>query len=426
MMPQLGASGAPPALPIVALLFGALCFVAVGVVLIIAPGTAIEPLNAPGIVALVHLVTIGVISTTFAGTLQQLPPVMMVTHLTWRNLGVIAVPLLLAGAITLITGFATNFTPALLVPGGVAVVLAWALLVAQLLATAATKWPTDAASQALITAMVFLLLTVVVGFILVHIRVEPTAVVHFGYPRSLHYTIGMFGAFLLGIVGAGQKLLAMFALSKGIVQWRVRTATRIITLGIVLEGLSAFTQLQFGIIPLVLLGIGAALHVLEVWAILRVRLRKTLEAPIYRFVVAHAFLPLAGVLLVSGEGIAATAAFLLGFVGIVISGMAVKIVSFLIWTAVFTGKQGGLSGRAPLLRDLVIPWLEPLITWPLVAGVLTVIGGLITRQHAVIFVAGVLLTLGAFAFFWQLVHVVRTTVVAGRALDRELAARGEA
>ena len=426
MMPQLGASGAPPALPILALLFGALSFVAVGIILVIAPGTLLQPLNAPGIVALVHLVTIGVISTTFAGTLQQLPPVMMVTHLRWRNLGVIAVPLLLAGAVTLIIGFATNFTPALLVTGGLAVALAWLLLVVQLLATARTKWPKDAASQALIAAMVFLFFTVVVGFILAHIKVEPQAMVHFGYPRSLHYTIGMFGAFLLGIMGAGQKLLAMFALSKGTREWRVRTATRLVAIGVVLEGLSAFTTLQFGIVPIVFLVLGAALQLWEVLAILRVRLRRKLEAPIFRFVLAHAFLPLAGVLLLASQGIAATVAFLLGFVGIVISGMAVKIVSFLIWTAVFTGKQGGLSGRAPLLRDLVINWLEHAITWPLTAGVLGLVGGVIVRNETLILIAGVLVTVGAFAFFWQLAHVVRTTIRAGQALDRELQAQGEA
>lgn len=425
-MPQLGASGAPPALPILALLFGALSFVAVGIILVVAPGTLLEPLNAPGIVALVHLVTIGVVSTTFAGTLQQLPPVMMVTHLKWRNLGVIAVPLLLAGALTLVIGFALNFAPLMLIVGGSAVVIAWLLLVAQLLATALTKWPTDAASQALITAMVFLLFTVIVGFILVHIKVEPQAVVHFGYPRALHYTIGMFGAFLLGIVGAGQKLLAMFALSKGTKDWRVRTATRVIAIGVILAGLSAFTSLQFGVVPMAFLMLGALLHVWEVWAILRVRLRKVLEAPIFRFVLAHAFLLLAGALLLAGQGIAATVAFLLGFVGIVISGMAVKIVSFLIWTAVFTGKQGGLSGRAPLLRDLVIHWLEHVITWPLTIGVLGLVTGVITRQQPIIFTAGVLVTIGAFAFFWQLAHVVRTTVRAGQALDRELQAQGEA
>lgn len=418
-MPQLGATGARPALPITALLIGALCFFGAGVALAVWPATLLAPLNAPSIVALVHVITIGFISVTFAGTLQQLPPVMMVTHLRWPGLGSLSLPLLLAGAATLITGFALDFTPVLLIAGACAVVLAWLLLVVQLLATAFTKWPRDAASQSLILGMVFLFITVSLGLLLAHIRVDPYAMVQFGYPRTLHFTVGLFGAFLLGIVGAGQKLLAMFALSKGTQEWRVRLAMSFITVGIVFEAISAFGTVHYGWWPMIFLAAGALFHLLEVRAVLRVRLRKILEAPVYRFVLAHAFLIVAGVLLVLGEGIAATIAFLVGFVGIVISGMAVKIVSFLIWTAVFTGKEGGLSGRAPLLRDLVLPWLEPLITWPLVSGAGLLIIGLMTRLTLIVTLGGVGIAIGAGAFLLQLVHVVVTTVRAGNALEAE-------
>lgn len=418
-MPQLGASGARPALPITALLIGALCFFGAGVALAVWPATLLAPLNAPSIVALVHVITIGFISVTFAGTLQQLPPVMMVTHLRWPRLGSLSLPLLFAGAATLITGFALDFTPVLLIAGGCAVVLAWLLLVAQLVATALTKWPRDAASQSLILGMVFLFITVSLGLLLAHIRVDPYAMVQFGYPRTLHFTVGLFGAFLLGIVGAGQKLLAMFALSKGTQEWRVRLAMAFITIGIIFEAISAFSGTYYGWWPMIFLAAGALFHLLEVRAVLRVRLRKVLEAPVYRFVLAHAFLILSGVLLVLGDGIAATIAFLVGFVGIVISGMAVKIVSFLIWTAVFTGKQGGLSGRAPLLRDLVLPWLEPLITWPLVGGTVLLIIGLMTRVTLIVSLGGVGIAIGAGAFVLQLMHVVVTTVRAGNALEAE-------
>src|SRR5690606_5775629 len=75
----------------------------------------------------------------------------------------------------------------------------------------------------------------------------------------------------------------------------------------------------------------------------------------------------AGTALLFGQGGAAMILFLLGFVGLAVSGMLVKILSFLTWTWQFAGAStGGVSGGAPLLRDLVKDELEPVITWGLV------------------------------------------------------------
>src|SRR5690606_33556897 len=96
------------------------------------------------------------------------------------------------------------------------------------------------------------------------------------------------------------------------------------------------------------LSLAGALQLLEVGAILRRRLRRRLEAPVERYVLAHAFLPVAGLLLAAGQREAAAVAALLGFVGLAVSGMLVKVLSFLTWTTAF-GR--GWQGRPPLLRD---------------------------------------------------------------------------
>src|SRR5690606_1177635 len=79
----------------------------------------------------------------------------------------------------------------------------------------------------------------------------------------------------------------------------------------------------------------AAMQFIEVGALLRRRLRRRLEAPVERYVLAHAFLPLAGVMFAVGSQTAAAVALLLGFVGLAVSGMLVKILSFLTWTSAF-------------------------------------------------------------------------------------------
>ncbi len=405
MLPRAGAKGAPPALPIAALLAGAAALLAGAGWLAFAPRALLGAVNAPSLVGLTHVFTLGFVGLVFAGTLQQLPAVMLVTDLAWPRLGLVALPLLLAGAGSVVAGFAAGFAPLPLALGGAVVSLAWLLLLAQLVATALRRWPKDAAGQALVASVAFLALTVVLGFALAGARSAPGVAAALGYPVRLHLTTGMFGAFLLGIAGAGQKLLGMFALAKGTAQWRLRLLGLLVALALLAEALAAFARLPLGPRPQLLLAAAAALQLLEVRAILRVRLRRRLEPPIRRYVLAHAFLPVAGLLALAGLPAAAAAAFLVGFVGLAVSGMLVKILSFLTWTARFAG-GAGVSAGAPLLRDLFRGELEPVTTWALAGGAASLSATLALRQPALAPLAAGLLLLGSASQLAQAVHVV--------------------
>ena len=423
MMPRLGADGAPPALPIGTLLLGALALLAGAVALLLGARTLVGPMNAPALVALVHVYTLLFVGLVFAGTLQQLPAVMFVTKLAWPNLGYATTPLLVLGSAAVVHGFASGFTPLWLQLGAVSVSLAWLLLLAQLVATALRRWPKDAGSHALLLSVLFLAFTVIAGFLLASARTSAPVAMAVGYPVRLHLTLGLFGAFLLGIVGSGQKLLAMFALSKGGAQWRVKAAMYLVTAALVAESVEAFARMDLGPVPVLLLAGGSLMQLLEVHAIYKRRLRKRLEAPIQRYVLAHAFMPVAGILLLAGQPAAAGAAFLVGFIGLAVSGMLVKITSFLVWTAVFANaRTGGVSGGAPLLRDLMRNELEPITTWALTGGALFLCATLIFRDQTLAYASATLLTVGASSQFAQVVHVVATTVLAGRRLARSAAA----
>ena len=427
MMPRLGADGAPPALPIGTLLVGALALLAGGVALLLNARVLVGPVNSPTLVALVHVFTLGFVGLIFAGTLQQLPAVMFVTKLAWPKLGYLTTPLLILGSAAVIYGFATGFSPTWLQVGAAATSLAWLLLLAQLLATALRRWPQDAGSHALILSTLFLAFTVIAGFVLAGARTSGSVARVVGYPVQLHLTLGLFGAFMLGIVGSGQKLLSMFALSKGGAQWRVRAALYLVASALVAESIEAFARVSLGPLPILLLAGGALMQLLEVQAIYKRRLRKKLEAPIQRYVLAHAFIPLAGLLALIGQPAAAGAAFLVGFIGLAVSGMLVKITSFLVWTAVFANaRSGGVSGGAPLLRDLMRNELEPATTWSLTAGALALCATFITREPVLAFATAALLLVGAVSQFAQVVHVVATTVAAGRRLARGAAAEAAA
>ena len=140
MLPRLGADGAPPVLPIGLLILGTLALLAGCAMLSLNARLLLMHHSAPGLVALLHVFTLGFVGLVFAGTLQQLPAVMFVTRLAWPKLGYVTSLLLVTGSATVIWGFASGFTPALLAAGGIIVTCGWLLL-------RACCWPGRARTQ---------------------------------------------------------------------------------------------------------------------------------------------------------------------------------------------------------------------------------------------------------------------------------------
>lgn len=411
-------------MPVGALLVSALMLAVGALTWLLAPEVLTQTLALPRAVALTHVFTLGFVSLAFAGTLQQLPPVLLNTNLAWARSGVVTLPLAAIGVAMLVLGFERGFSPGLLIAGGALIVVSWTVLLAQLLKTTKGARLRNESSAALITAIGYLWLTVVVGLLLASARSSPAIVGAVGYPRDLHLQLGMLGAFLLGIAGAGQRLLSMFALSKGGAAWRVKAMILLVHALIACELSAAFARVDLGPLPvLILVGIGT-LQVLEIGAILKRRLRRRLEPPVLRFVLGHAFLPIAAALLVFGAVEAAGVAFLLGFVGLAVSGMAVKIVSFLTWTAAFAQKPGTAApthprGAPPMLKDMVHPVLEPTITIGLALGALLAAAALVTGHTQLSLVGAACYLAGATALLAQLIHVV---LVAGGVLKVRVAA----
>lgn len=433
-MPRAVAAGAPAAVPIAALVVGALALAGAAVASLARPDLLLGYHGAPGMLALTHAFTLGFVGLVYAGTLQQLPAVLLVTDLSWPRLGVAALPLLGVGTVLVVVGFGLGFAALPLAVGGGLASLAWGALLVQLLFTARRRRSNDLAARGLVIAVAYLALTVVLGFVLAGSRTLPAIPRTIGYPVSIHLTAGLFGAFLLGIAASGQKLLSMFALAKGGAVWRLRWLTWLIHGAVLAEVLTRLAGWPLGGARWVLLAGAGALQLWEVGAILRRRLRRRLEAPVQRYVVAHGFLPLAGALLLVGEAQAAALAFALGFVGLAVSGMLVKIVSFLSWTAGFAQQPAGVTKtarppadtaragatvatgsavpapvrapRPPLLRDLVRPELEPLIGGGLGGGALAAVAAVLTGSIPVATVSAGALTVGALAQLAQVLHVI--------------------
>lgn len=413
-------------LPLGSLAVATLALVAAAAGLALDPSVLGGPASAPVMLALLHAVTVGYLALTFAGTLQQLLPVLLVTPLAMPWLGPLGLPALALGAVGVVAGFAMGFRPVLLAVGGaLASVGLWAVAV-QAVATyvqarraragrpaaahapaalgpagsaAGAAGPPDAAAAGLVTATVYLALTVTLGFLLAAATRLPGLAATFGFPVRLHLTLGLFGAFLLGIAAAGRKLLAMFVLSKGTLGTRVRVLTYLVHGAVVSEVLAAFAGLPSRAVSIALLAAAAVLQLAEVRSLVRHRLRRRFEPPVFRYLLAHAFLPLAGGLVVGGRSQAAGTALLLGYLVLATSGMQVKIASFLTWQARYAAR--GAANGAPLLRDMIRPGLEPVITMGLAGGAVAAVVATLTSGTVAAVVAAVLLAAGASAHLAQ-------------------------
>lgn len=410
MMPRAGGPGDPPAalppaaLPLAALLLGALALAAGASALVLRPALLASAAPTPAFLALTHAVTLGYLALLFAGTLQQLLPVLLVTRLAWPRLGAVALPALVAGSAAVVSGFALGFEPRLLSAGGMLVTLALGATALQALRTLARATRRDAAAQGLVTATAYLALTVTLGFLLAAAAHLPALARVLGYPVSLHLSVGLYGAFLLGIAAAGQRLLAMFALAKRTRAYRLRILTGLVHAAVVTELLIAFAHLPLHAAAAGLLAAAGALQLWEVAALLRVRLRRRLEPPVQRYLLAHAFLPLAGALALTGHGAGSGIALLLGFVVLAASGMQAKIASFLTWQTRYAARAA--EGRAPLLHDMLLPGFEPLTTFGLAAGAAAAALAASFHSGPWAAAAAVLLAVGAWAQLIQTVAIV--------------------
>lgn len=271
------------------------------------------------------------------------------------------------GAAGIIGGFALGYRTDLLIGGGILVVGAISTFLINMLLTAAAASNRDAVGRALFASASYLTATVLLGLLLALARVVPAFAPAFGRILPLHLVFGLFGAFFLAITAAGHRLLAMFLLAHGASTGRLTALTWCVHGAALLLVAGALSDLPLQTPAFLLLAAAAGLFLLDVRAIMQKKLRKP-ELPVRQYLFAAAFLPLAGVFALAGQLPAAVWALLGGFITLAISGMLVKIISFLAWQH----RYAGLAGKepVPLLRDMTVPALGQISTWGLTCGML--------------------------------------------------------
>jgi hypothetical protein len=401
MLPGQGQDNAVAfSLPARYLLTGAAALTLACTVLAFKPGLLLGSHLTPGALATVHLFTLGFATMVLLGAMHQLVPVLLITRLHSLLLGRISWWLLLAGSGAIISGFAAGYRTNLIIGGGIPVVGAVLIFLANMLLTAAAAGKRDAIGRALLASAAYLAATVSLGLLLAISRAIPALAGIFGGVLPLHLTAGLFGAFFLAIAAAGHRLLSMFVLAHGVSGARITALTWCVHAAALLLLLAALSRLPLQLPAFAFLAAAVVLFILDLRAILGRKLRKP-ELPIRQYLLAAAFLPAAGVLALAGRLPAAVWALLGGFITLAIAGMLVKIVSFLAWQHRYAGQAG--KAPVPLLRDMTVSFLGQASLWGLGSGT-TLITLTLIRQAPLLARAGtVLVAAGAWAL---LLHVL--------------------
>ena len=333
----------------------------------------------PAMLAVVHTITLLFVTMTFAGAAQQLAPVLLETPLRSVSLARASFPLLFAGSLGVVGGFALGFRVPWLAAGGVLALSALMVVAVNLALTARDARRRDAVDLSLLASFGYLLLALALGTLLALARVVP-GLAGVANELPLHLGLGLFGAFFLGIAAAGHKLLSMFLLSHGVGTARLRALAVLVHAAMVLLLLGAVFELPLDGVAALLLGVAVALFLIDTLLHVRARRRRTLEPAVRHYIAACGFLVVAIAAAATGQWTAAVASVVAGFLPLLVAGMSVKIIAFLAWQHRFAPHVG--ARPVPLLRDLPLPALEPVALAGLVAGGTGVVAAYLVQPDA--------------------------------------------
>jgi hypothetical protein len=380
----------------------------------------------PKLLALTHIATLGWISMIIFGAMFQLIPVVLEVRLHSEKLAAVQFWLYCAGIIGLTWGFWTFSVGMHLTASGGLLTLAIFLFIYNVLRTMANVRKWDITGLFLLTAIVYLGLTALSGFVLAYNLGFPfIGRLHLDYLK-IHAHLGFIGWVVMVIMGVGLKLIPMFGLSHNFSRKPAVAAyvlTNIGLLGTTIEWTFTGPGWLLNIYIAVLAG-GLAAFLVQIAAIMKNRLRKTLDAGMKHSAVAFGYCGVAtavGLILAffepAGEAVRESVVLaygiviIVGFFSTLIIGQMYKIVPFLVWFHTYSDRAG--KEPVPMLRDLTSESVAMRQFWLLNAGILTIIGGTVFSQQYVQLAGFALLTLAALLFAYNIAAVFGTWRIEG-------------
>ena len=366
----------------------------------VAPDLAQGGFLLPHVIAVTHCFTLGWITTSIFGALYQLFPVTLGVPARSVRVGHATFWTLEAGVVALVAG-AWWWRPALLAAGWVTLCvavggLAWNVLPQRRRAPRGRVIGLYVSAGHVAFGLAMAVVAARIGAAAGWWRLE-----RLGYV-SAHAHLAVVGFATLTAVGVGSRLLPMFLLSHGHVEWPLRYIGPLVG-----AGLAAFAAGELlHVDAIVMLGglamaAGVALYLWLVGGYFTHRARRALDPGLAHVAAAFGYLAVA-----SGLGLAVlvapgfhprwivsyAVAGIVGWVSLLIAGIYQKIVPFLTWLHRFSARVG--QPGVPRIAELTSPTLGWTTLVLLTAGVALLVAGVaigataLARAGALGFAAG--------------------------------------
>ncbi len=401
--------------------FGAISFLVASIVLFIAAPDLTNHYLSPRLLTLTHLLVLGWITMIIFGALYQLIPVVMEVKLYSEKLAVITFFLFGAGLITLSASFWTfNFGRNIgLEVGGYLIIVAVFLFGFNTIMSAAKTERKNIENAFIITAVIWLLLTVTLGILLV---------LNFAFnfiPGShlqllkMHAHIGFVGWFLMLVIGVASKLMPMFLIVHKLPLKLLQYAYYLINGGLILlsVGYYYFPEKWFMLISALLVLAGVTAFLRFNYVAFSKRIRKKLDVGMK--LSAAAFIML-GISLVLGTISLLSPGFLdviqirieiaygvlivLGFLTALVLGQTYKTLPFIIWLQKYQAKVGKM--KVPLPQELYSEKISNYHFLTFVSGIIVLIAGILLSEVLIVKIGAALMILTAALYNYNVFKII--------------------
>lgn len=401
--------------------FGALSFLVASIVLFIAAPDLTQHYLSPRLLTLTHLLILGWITMIIFGALYQLIPVVMEVKLYSEKLAVVSFFLFAGGLITLSASFWTfNFGRSIgLEVGGYLTVTAVILFAINTILSAAKTERKTIENAFIITAVIWLLLTVTLGILIVlNFAFHFISGSHLELLK-LHAHIGFIGWFLMLVVGVASKLMPMFLIVHKLPVKLLSYAYFLINGGLILlsVGYYYFPEKWFMLLSALPILLGVIAFLRFNYVAFSKRIRKKLDVGMK--LSATAFILLA-ISLVMGFAILIGPNFLgamqtrfeiaygilivLGFLTALVLGQTYKTLPFIIWLQKYQSKVGKI--KVPLPQELYSEKIAGYHFYSFVSGIIVLISGILLAEVIVIRIGAALIILTAALYNYNVFKIV--------------------
>lgn len=372
---------------------------------------------SPGLLAITHLLVLGWVTMIIMGALSQLIPVILERPLhseVWMRPVFLC---LLLGTLLLAGSFWHFYLGTAMWLASVLLLVAAVLFAVNVFLTARRAEAGGIARDFILSAVVWLLFTVLIGVTLaLNLRFAFLPVDHLELLK-LHAHAGLVGWVMQLIIGVGSRLLPMFFLVHDPPLRSLQPAWYLLNPGLLLAIIGLWTA-QPALVLSGALSLLAGIGIFLRFAVLcyRRRLKKRLDPGMRQTALAFALLVIPPALLIpllTGGRLPASeenaivgygSAIIIGFFSALILGQSYKTLPFIVWLAKYRARIG--RSRRVFPGDLYSTPLAHAQMWSFAAGFALLLAGIFLVKSSIVRIGGLGLSLSAICYVVNIFTII--------------------